>query len=160
MDPQADPLSALRDIHLPPEPGWLPPAPGWWAVAIFAAIVGWRLVLWLRARHRRRLPARAALNRLSSLRARHRQGEAGPVLVAELATVLRRAALSRFPRERVGGLAGRDWLEFLRDTSGDPAFVDGPGQALASAPYRAHPTSIELEPMLDLAEAWVRKNAG
>ncbi|RLB67278.1 MAG: DUF4381 domain-containing protein, partial [Deltaproteobacteria bacterium] len=33
MNPtQQSPLAALKDIHLPPAPGWWPPAPGWWFV--------------------------------------------------------------------------------------------------------------------------------
>ena len=40
-----DPLSALRDIHLPPEPGFWPPAPGWWILALILVLVASALAL-------------------------------------------------------------------------------------------------------------------
>ena len=45
-----DPLAALRDIHLPAEPGWFPPAPGWWLAVLdvlaLAALAVRRLPGW------------------------------------------------------------------------------------------------------------------
>ncbi|HAU18090.1 MAG TPA: DUF4381 domain-containing protein, partial [Marinobacter adhaerens] len=45
MNPQ-DPLSQLRDIHLPETGGLWPPAPGWWVLAILLIAVLAALV-WL-----------------------------------------------------------------------------------------------------------------
>ena len=51
----ADPLAALRPLHLPPAVGWWPPAPGWWLLAALALLAfGAALALWLRARRRNR----------------------------------------------------------------------------------------------------------
>ena len=38
MNPQDAPQ--LRDIHLPPDPGWWPPAPGWWLLALLLLLSG------------------------------------------------------------------------------------------------------------------------
>lgn len=151
-----DPLSELRDIHLPPPPELWPPAPGWWLLAL-AAVAALGYGAWLGvAAWRRRRPRRAALRALATLRRRAAAGESPRVLVAELATLLRRAAMIRHPREAVAGLTGRAWLAFL-DGDGH-RFIEGPGAALATAPY-APAEPVELDALLALGEAWVRRNA-
>ena len=161
MQSQADPLSALRDIHLPPDPAAWPPAPGWWVLAILALA----LLVWISVRARRRyresLPRRAALATVEGLRSRHAKGSSEATIVAELSTVLRRAALYRFPRGEVAGLAGDAWLEFLDETGGesggDAGFVNGPGNVLVSLPYGA-PSRCDDPALLGLCEGWIRRN--
>lgn len=151
-----DPLSELRDIHLPPPPRLWPPAPGWWVlcvVAIAVVVLGVRFTLaaWRRGRGRR-----AALRAMAQLRSRHESGEAPDVLTAELATLLRRAAMNQHPRAQVAGLTGRDWLEFLDDDAHH--FTEGVGTCLATAPYSRAKT-VDLDALLALCEMWVRRNA-
>ncbi len=151
-----DPLSELRDIYLPPLPPLWPPAPGWWLlslVVIAAVVFGVRFALaaWRRAR-----PRRAAVCAMAGLRRRHESGEALDVLTAELATLLRRAAMNRHPRVQVAGLTGRDWLEFLDDDTHD--FTEGVGACLVTAPY-ARAQAVDLDALLTLCETWVRRNA-
>lgn len=151
-----DPLAGLRDIHLPPPPALWPPAPGWWLLAVAGLVV---LALGVRLAGRawrRRRPRRAALRAIRALRARRAQGESAAILIAELATLLRRAALIRHPRERVAGLTGHAWLEFLDDDA--HGFTEGVGACLATAPYsRGEP--VDLDALLSLCEGWVRRNA-
>jgi hypothetical protein len=151
-----DPLSELRDIHLPPLPPLWPPAPGWWLlslVAIAAVVFGLRFALaaWRGAR-----PRRAAVRAMAGLRRRYESGEAPDVLTAELATLLRRAAMNRHPRAQVAGLTGRDWLEFLDNDTHH--FTEGVGACLATAPY-ARAQAVDLDALLALCETWVRRNA-
>lgn len=150
-----DPLSDLRDIHLPPPPPWWPPAPGWWLLAVLGlalAAVGARFALaaWRRGRRRR-----AATRAMQRLRERYEGGEEVRELTAELATVLRRAAMIRHPRARVAGLTGRAWLEFLDDDAHQ--FTEGVGRQLATAPY-ARDESVDLNALLALCEKWVKRN--
>ncbi|MDX2314132.1 MAG: DUF4381 domain-containing protein [Gammaproteobacteria bacterium] len=151
-----DPLSELRDIHLPPPPPLWPPAPGWWllgCVLIVAAALATRLALtrWRRGRGRR-----AAVRAMAELRNRYRNGEARDVLTAELATLLRRAAMNRHPRVQVAGLTGRDWLEFLDDDTHQ--FTNGVGACLSTAPY-ARGQAPDFDALFTLCEKWVRRNA-
>jgi hypothetical protein len=151
-----DPLSELRDIHLPPSPPLWPPAPGWWLLAL-AALAALALAMRLAFfAWRRRRVRRAAARALSQLRGRYAGGEAPSVLTAELATIMRRAAMSRHPRAQVAGLTGREWLAFLDDDRHQ--FTEGVGRCLASAPY-ARDEAVDLDALLTLCERWVRRNA-
>lgn len=151
-----DPLSELRDIHLPPPPPLWPPAPGWWllALGVLAALAFGVRLLFLAWRRRR--VRRAAERAMSRLRGRYARGESPSVLTAELATILRRAAMSRHPRAQVAGLTGRDWLEFLDDDAHQ--FTEGVGRCLATAPY-ARDEAVDLDALLALCQRWVRRNA-
>lgn len=151
-----DPLSGLRDIHLPPAPPLWPPAPGWWLLAFLAMVavaLATRLALakWRSGRGRR-----AAMRAMAELRKRYRHGEAQDVVTAELATLLRRAAMNRHPRGQVAGLTGRDWLAFLDDENRQ--FTEGVGASLATAPY-ARGRVPDLDALFTLCESWVRRNA-
>ncbi len=153
-----NPLSELRDIHLPPAPPLWPPAPGWWlisAVAIALLVLGVRLarMAWQRGR-----PRRAAVRAIEKLRGRHDSGEAADVLTAELAILLRRAAMNRHPRARVAGLTGHDWLKFLDGDDDGHCFTHGVGACLATAPY-ARESTVDMGALLALCEAWIRLNA-
>lgn len=151
-----DPLSELRDIHLPPPPPLWPPAPGWWllaAIALVAIVFAVRFLVnaWRRGRGRR-----AAMRALARLRERHRGGETTTEVAAELSALLRRAAMIRHPRQRVAGLTGRDWLVFLDDEQ--HRFSEGVGACLATAPY-TRSAHADVDALLELCETWLRRNA-
>jgi hypothetical protein len=50
-----------------------------------------------------------------------------------LATLVKRVALSVYPRERVASLAGERWLIFLDETGVTHAFTRGPGAGLRAS---------------------------
>ena len=155
--PDGDPLDALRDIHLPPDPAFWPPAPGWWALAALALLLGGALLLHQIRAARRRRPQREALCLLAALREDLAGGREPGRVVAESATLLRRAALGRFPREQVAGLSGRAWLEFLERHGGGPEFTRGVGEQLLSAPYSPR-AEADARGLLRLCERWIRGN--
>lgn len=146
----------LKDIHLPASVSWWPPAPGWWLlaglllVAMLFAVHGFR-----RGRDRRRLRRAAGLE-LKHLEQALKAGYARQQLVRELSALLRRLALSLYPRERVASLTGAEWLAFLDRSMGAPVFSRGPGRLLASAPY-APDDEVDMAALLELARAWVER---
>lgn len=147
-----DPLADLRDIHLPDSIPWWPPAVGWWvllALGLGLCVVGWWLI-----RRRRRSARRAALKELKVLRHAYREGERA--LAPQLSSLLRRYALTLFTRERVAGLTGQAWLEFLDRTARMRQFSRGPGNALVSAPYSGQATG-DTDELLALAEQWITR---
>lgn len=156
-DPQS--MLQLRDIHLPAAAAFWPPAPGWWLLALVVlATLAWGGVFaWRRyriAQHRRRV-----LSALATIESRLLR-ERSPEMLARLSVLLRRLALTRFPRERVATLSGNAWLEFLDESGGGGRFRDGPGQVLAAGPYqRALSAEFDPGPLAILVRDWVAKNS-
>ena len=153
--PAPDPLSALRDIHLPPEPAFWPPAPGWWTLVLFAALLAGGLGWWGRQRARRR-PQREALAALAALRDALAKGEAPYRIAAASTSVLRRAALSRSPRRQAAGITGRAWIEFLNARGGGLVFTAREAELLAAAPYVPRTDAGDAGALIGLCERWIR----
>ena len=146
---EIDPLSELRDVIYPVDPGFWPPAIGWWIVLILVilcligAVYLFRLV-YLRMTESSFVKEVDALVQLQPREA-----------VVELSILMRRIAITRFPRNSVAGLSGEDWLQFL-DQSGDTnQFTAGPGRALVSAPY-SDLTPEDLNPLFKICRDWAK----
>jgi hypothetical protein len=144
----------LRDIHVPAPPAWWPPAPGWWilcGILVAGAAAFW---WWWRRRRRAATAAQIALRELARLRAAAPQIGAA-TLARELSVLMRRAAISFYPRAEAAAITGEAWLQFLdRPLEGNP-FSKGPGRLLAELPYRPGAAAAETGPLLDLCERWI-----
>lgn len=148
MSPEYEGLNLIQLLDLleptpePPAVSMVPQTPGWFVVG---ALLVWGLV-WLArrllARHRANAYRRAALRELD------RAGSDA----ARVAAILRRTALAAFPRARVAGLFGTEWVAFL-DATGPGDFARGPGEVLTTAPYRGNCSDPALA---RAARAWVR----
>lgn len=138
----------LRDIHLPPDPGWWPPAPGWWFLAALATVT---LLLVLRAarRLRRRRDRLARLRR--ELDRELAQAAAPAERLACLSALLRRWALARRPD--AASLTGQAWLDALDAGWPDRPFATGAGRLLIEAPFQRTPPAEGL----DALESLVRR---
>jgi hypothetical protein len=157
MNPEApDPLASLRAYHDPGAVSWWPPAPGWWLLALVAVLVLLGLILWLRRRWRARATIRVARRELTELRARLRRDGDQAGFLRALNLLLRRFALTRFPRAEVAALSGDDWLRFLDARGGGGAFTQGVGRVLGDGPYR-RATAYDAEALIGLAARWLRK---
>ncbi|MCK5915700.1 MAG: DUF4381 domain-containing protein, partial [Deltaproteobacteria bacterium] len=62
-----NPLANLKDIHLPPDPGWWPPAYGWWLIAILLLTITYFGLNRWRQRQARLRPIKLALKELKEL---------------------------------------------------------------------------------------------
>ncbi|MGD2020762.1 MAG: DUF4381 domain-containing protein [Thiohalocapsa sp.] len=143
----------LRDIHEPPAPPAWPPAPGWWLLGALLLAAMLPLLLRLRRNWQRRRRRERIIAELERLRG----AECGPALVGGVSALLKRAALSRFPRGEVAALTGTDWLDFLDRTGGAGGFSAGPGQVLADGAY-APRRECDADALLTLARRWLRQN--
>lgn len=130
MSAPAGPI--LRDIHLPPPPGWWPPAPGWWVLAALAVGLGIAALYKLNKVRKRRRHERAVLRELDACIDANRDDPVG--LAAALSQFLRRLAVHD---AHAAAYAGERWLEYLDTRGGGEDFRRGVGRILIDAPFRA-----------------------
>lgn len=122
----------LRDIHLPPPPGWWPPAPGWWILVAIALGLGVVALYKLHKLRERRRHERAVLRELDSRIEANSHDPAG--LAATLSLFLRRLAVRD---AQAAAFTGERWLEYLDARAGGEEFRRGVGRVLIDAPFRA-----------------------
>lgn len=150
-------LSQLHDIHLPSGVSWWPLAIGWW-ILIGLVFLGALAAYLLYRRKQANRWRRMALHELDSMRSDPTQPNQNRL--SELSVLLRRVAISRFPRTDVASLHGDSWLAFLDRTLGeDKQFQSGKGKLLSIGPY-AGEVKIgmdDLAALYVLAEKWITK---
>ena len=140
-------LPGLRDIHLPPSPGWWPPAPGWWVLAgllLVATLWIARRLLRMRLRHRR---IRDALRAYDAALA---NADAASTRIAAASECLRRAAKLHKPSAAL--LEGDAWLRFLDGDDPEKPFSHGDGRLLRDGGFRRS-VDEDIAPALALARA-------
>jgi hypothetical protein len=156
---QADPLQQLRDIHLPPEPGWWPPAPGWWLLTLLAlAALGYLLLKAHEALLRRR-PLREARRLYALLYADYCKGLVEPALYLHRANeLLKRLVIHGLHMDEARRANDADWLTLLDRLSGGNAFTCGPGAQLGNQRFASEPRAEvdALHPVLEQLLARVR----
>jgi hypothetical protein len=145
MNENSELFLRLRDVHAPGEPSWWPPAPGWWlALLVLCALAVLAVHLlrprWRRYRLRRRLLA--ALEAASG--------------AAEIAQLLRAAALARFPRDQVAGLHGAAWIAFLESRDRRPGRFAALADALGAMPYRAPRAEDDVAALRAAVRGWLK----
>ncbi len=149
----ADPAALpLRDIQLPDPIAWWPSAPGWWLLfGGLAFVIGSALACgWWR---RRTAVRRAAHRELRAIAARYAADRDGHRAARALSMLARRVAVW-FAGPDAAAATGERWLAELDALGGQSLFREGPGRALASAPYRREgPESVES--LLTTIEHWI-----
>lgn len=146
MNPDPASLDRLHDIVAPPPVPWWPPAPGWYCVLLLAlvlvAVLAVRLLIhWQRNRYRRE-----ALAEFRKQERRLRDPTQRLSALAALGTLLKRVAVTAYPRGDVASLTGAAWAGFLDETGGTTAFRASVAGRLAAATYA--PTTV-----LDLGDS-------
>lgn len=128
-------LQNLNDIVLPASVGWWPLATGWYVVfgllLIAVAWFGYRsLQRWKNNRYRR-----TALQELQLLADSAQNTDVPDAVVKQVPILLKRTALSAYPRSDVASLTGEDWHRFLDSKLDRPLFNESVGQTLDKAAY-------------------------
>lgn len=153
MNPDPTSLDRLHDIIAPPPVPWWPPATGWyWVIALLFAFgiyfAAKRFVYWQHNAYRRE--ALAEWHRHNALLSNPTTCTNALMGMAEL---LKRTALSAFPRPQVAALTGREWLAFLDQTTAMHHFDSETGALLERAAYnQINPSEVDLRRAQDAAE--------
>jgi hypothetical protein len=157
----ADPLAQLRDIHLPaPIEAWLP-APGWIALTILALLLVIAANVAVYRHWRRNKYRREGLRVLAQLMTEYQRSGKDladkHAYLLQCENLLKRVALTRYPRTRVASITGEAWVQFLDRTSGTNEFSMGAGQALIQGSY-APATDVEVDQLHKLARYWIKQH--
>lgn len=151
MNPQ-DPLSQLRDIHLPATGGLWPPAPGWWIVGLLLLAALGAVLLWLHRRRRRNRWLRTARKELAQL---EQTARPAPDWFTALNTLLKQAARQRYPDQHPEAMSGDAWVEFLLATSPRDRIASRPlVEALVESAWRPAASAQPAE-VLAFARLWL-----
>ncbi len=152
-----DPLELpLRDIHLPEAVGLWPLAYGWWIVLfILVVMVAFGLFLYFRNRRMRYSAITLARKELEAIQEKFSRDNNPEHLVREVSILIRRLAISLFPRADVAHLTGESWLEFLDQQVDGKPFTSGDGRILVDAPYRKNFVSEDIESIVRNCSQWI-----
>ena len=153
-------LTGLEDVITPAPVDWLPRTPlAITTSSLLVILLGLALVCFAR-RIRVNRYRREALRELADVERRLAAGD--PEAPAAIAIVLRRVALRIEARERVAGLSGESWLQFLDEHAPGRHFTTGVGPQLLKLPY-APPGGSGLDDsvaaeLLVRARHWIRSH--
>jgi hypothetical protein len=139
-------LQNLNDIVLPAQAGWWPLAAGWYFLLGFALIVfawfGYRsLRRWSNNRYRR-----ASLDEFHRLATKLQNDARRADSLRQIPVLLKRTALSVYPREQVASLAGQDWHQFLNSKIKKPLFTGSTAETLDRISYSVGDLDEIMEP--------------
>jgi hypothetical protein len=148
-------LQNLNDIVMPEDVSWWPVAHGWYVLAaLLIALLVFFAYRAIRQRRRNRY-RRLALLELSDIRRK-----ADAAALQKLPVVLKRTALSAWPRGDVAALTGAEWHRFLDRTASTELFCSGAGALLDQMAYGgAADGSADdsgQDRVLEAAEFWLR----
>ena len=111
---EQDPLSQLRDIHLPQPGGFWPPAPGWWLLLAIIIALGILAFLLVRRKLRKNRWLKTALAELDRL---EQTATSDSEWFGALNALLKQSARIRYPERLPESLSGEPWVHFLLETS-------------------------------------------
>lgn len=148
----------LKDIHLPDSVSWWPPAAGYWIILglVFIIIIAYLGIKFLRNRGRFK---RQALSELYKIKKAFKSDQDEEKLLSSVSVLLRRAAISSYPRTDCASLTGNDWLQWLdlqlpKDKFN---FSDGPGYLLTKSVYSKSVNTADIDGLLNLSRLWLQR---
>lgn len=160
-----DPLDALKDIHLPEAIAVWPPALGWWllcAILLLALVLG--LYYGLKS-YRKQAYRRVALKALVQLEQDYMRSACSLLndhsLESSLVHLLKRTALSAYPRCDVARLIGDEWLHFMDNKAGMNAFNTELGRHLLANRFAPQPQRLDASTasqLLQITKQWIKKH--
>ncbi|MEN0035984.1 MAG: DUF4381 domain-containing protein [Cellvibrio sp.] len=158
MQPTSSPLDQLADIHLPDGVSWWPLAPGWWILLALLVVAAIGFLIWRRRKqqnHYRTL----ALQELDAIYARYNEAQDAAAYLQALSVLLRRTALTAYPRSFNASIKGVEWLSWLDAVCPalDNKFSGELGQSLLNNIYQKNP-QIDALGLQQLSAAWINQH--
>jgi len=158
---QADPLAELRGLASPDAISLWPLAPGWWVLAVLVLACIYWLSRKVQKTRRARAYQREAVSEISVYWQQYLNEQDISAYLQNLASLLKRTALSAYPNSNAASTSGDTWLAFLDstlpETGSGNRFQSEVGQLLITGPYRKQIDTNPAE-LHALAEHWLRSH--
>jgi hypothetical protein len=138
-------LLPLNDLHLPEPPGFWPLAWGWWSLLLTIVLSIFFVYLLWKWRKKRLAPKRAAIALLTL--------EKQTISPSGAMEIVRQAALSYYPRQKVAHLSGTKWLDFL-DSQVNGALFKTSEREWLQALYEKQP-EVDTAPLIEQCQEWL-----
>lgn len=158
ISPVPDPLSQLKDIHLPDPVSFWPPAPGWWLLGILAIILSTWLALRVNSWYRNNAYRRQAEDKLAALDRSYNQHNDSTIYISNINNLLKQVAVYYYDKAKVSRLSGKQWLEFLDKSGNTSNFTRGDGQLLETAQYQKT-VDIDVSGLKRCCRQWLKHHA-
>jgi hypothetical protein len=128
-------LQNLNDIVLPEAAGWWPLASGWYfLLGLLLIILGWFIYTSIQHRIKNRY-RRAALHQLQLLAQDINKTDKRDSVLRQIPILLKRTALTAYPRRQLASLTGKSWHDFLNSKVGTPSFTESSCSSLDNISY-------------------------
>jgi hypothetical protein len=142
-----EPLEGLADIAVPVPVSWMPHTWGWAALGVvLLGLAVWAIVSWRRRRERNRY-RREALVELTRT--------ANEDALTVIPPLLKRVALSAWPRSEVAALSGEAWVSFLRAHG---PFPEDAARLLGDLEYRPRAPGEDIDLLVHASRLWIEKH--
>lgn len=148
----------LRDIHLPNAVSWWPLATGWWVFIICLILLLLTALYFFYLKPKTVKPPaykKIALHQLQSLRQICQQSNSRECL-SEISSLLRRTAISFYPREQVASLTGMAWINTLNQISGSTCFTEQHAILFSQARYQPEP-EYDAAQLFETCQQWMQQ---
>jgi len=150
----------LKDIHLPDTVSWWPPATGYWLILLIIAVCALSFFIIKKYLKSQRIK-KQALTEYRRIKNNYLKDQNKKQLVTSLSGLLRRAAISSYPRTECASLTGKDWLSWLDEglikSNSNITFSSGPGYLLTDFAYSKSDHSDDINNLLSLCHQWLKK---
>jgi len=152
--PDPTSLQNLNDIVLPEAVGWWPLAIGWYFLfGLLLVILTWLTYTWVRRWINNRY-RRVALQQLQLLAEDIRNTDNRDTGLRQIPVLLKRTALSVYPRSQLASLTGRNWHDFLNSKVSKPSFTEFTADLLDEISYSVGDLSkVDTQAADDLLKA-------
>ncbi|MCK4710514.1 MAG: DUF4381 domain-containing protein [Gammaproteobacteria bacterium] len=148
----------LKDIHLPDAVSWWPLASGYWIIIAFIIIC---IILYFAITNYKNKYKikKIALAEFYRLKKEYTATLNKKQLVTSLSELIRRAAISTYPRSDCASLTGKNWLNWLdkQIKKSSPNFSNGPGYLLTDFVYSKQEHSDDINQLLNLSYQWIKQ---
>ncbi len=151
-----DPLSNLKDIHLPPSISDWPPAPGWFFLAFLVGLTILLFSVWIWRIYINKKPKIEALKILKYIKNQYYKNNDKLKTLRELSHLIRRISLTYYKKEIIVSIHGDEWLKFLDKTGKTTEFTKGKGSILGLEIYKKNP-KVEMEILFAIVKRWINK---